>query len=160
MVNSSQLALTAAIVVCSTTAFAQLPTTKVLTLEVAQIIASEAVAKCRADGYRVTVLVVDAGNVPKALFRDDGAIPVTPEAAKMKATTTILNNRPSGPRTPPPAGTPAAPAVIPGTINAQGGVLIKVDDLTIGAVAVSGGTGEADAACANAGIAKAAAKLK
>lgn len=50
--------------------------------------------------------------------------------------------------------------MIPGTINAQGGVPIKVDDLTIGAVAVSGGTGEADAACANAGIAKAAAKLK
>src|SRR5262245_43331657 len=111
MANYSKLALTAAIVWCSTTVFAQLPTTKVLTLEVAQIIASEAVAKCRADGFRVTVIVVDAGNVPKALLRDDGAIPVTPEAAKMKATTTILNNRPSGPRTPPPPGTPAAPAV-------------------------------------------------
>jgi uncharacterized protein GlcG (DUF336 family) len=160
MVNFSTLALTAAIVACSSTVFAQLPTTKVLTLEVAQIIASEAVAKCRADGYRVTVLVVDAGNVPKAMLRDDGAIPVTPEAAKMKATTTILNNRPSGPRTPSPPGTPAASAVIPGTINAQGGVPIKVDDQTIGAVAVSGGTGEADAACATAGIAKAAAKLK
>lgn len=107
MVNSSKQALTAAMMVCSTTAFAQLPTTKVLTLDVAQIIASEAVAKCRAEGYRVTVLVVDAGNVPKALFRDDGAIPVTPEAARMKATTTILNNRPSGPRTPPLPGTQA-----------------------------------------------------
>ncbi len=158
--NVSTLALTAAIVVGSTGAFAQLPTTKILTLEVAQIIASEAIAKCRADGFRVSVLVVDAGNIPKALFRDDGAIPVTPEAAKMKATTTILNDRPSGPRTPPPPGTPATPAVIPGTINAHGGVLIKVDDLTIGAVAVSGGSGEADAACGNAGIAKAAAKLK
>ena len=93
MVNSSWLALTAAIVTCSTTVFAQLPTTKILTLDVAQIIASEAVAKCRADGYRVSVLVVDAGNVPKAMLRDDGAIPVTPEAAKMKATTAILNKR-------------------------------------------------------------------
>jgi uncharacterized protein GlcG (DUF336 family) len=78
----------------------------------------------------------------------------------MKATTTILNDRPSGPRTPPPPGTPVAPAVIPGTINAQGGVPIKVDNVTIGAVAVSGGSGEGDAACANAGIAKAADKLK
>lgn len=160
MMNSSKLALTAAIVVCSTGASAQLPTTKILTLDVAQIIASEAIAKCRADGFKVSVLVVDAGNIPKALFRDDGAIPVTPEVVKMKATTTILNDRPSGPRTPPPPGTPAAPAVIPGTINAQGGVPIKVDNVTIGAVAVSGGSGEADAACANAGIAKAAAKLK
>jgi len=160
MKNFSKLALTAAIMVCSTGASAQLPTTKILTLDVAQIIASEAVAKCRADGYKVTVLVVDAGNIPKALFRDDGAIPVTPEVAKMKATTTILNDRPSGPRTPPPPGTPAAPAVIPGTINAQGGVPIKVDDVTIGAVAVSGASAGGDAACANAGIAKAAAKLK
>ena len=119
MINVSKLALTAAIVVGSTGASAQLPTTKILTLEVAQIIASEAIAKCRADGFKVSVLVVDAGNIPKALFRDDGAIPVTPEVAKMKATTTILNDRPSGPRTPPPPGTPVAPAVIPGTINAM-----------------------------------------
>jgi uncharacterized protein GlcG (DUF336 family) len=160
MMNASKLALTAAIVVGSTGASAQLPATKVLTLEVAQIIASEAIAKCRADGFKVSVLVVDAGNIPKALFRDDGAIPVTPEVAKMKATTTILNDRPSGPRTPPPPGTPVAPAVIPGTINAIGGVPIKVGDVTIGAVAVSGGSGEADVACGNAGIAKAAAKLK
>jgi uncharacterized protein GlcG (DUF336 family) len=160
MMNSSKLVLTAAIVVCSTGASAQLPTTKILTLEVAQIIASEAVAKCRADGFKVSVLVVDAGNIPKALFRDDGAIPVTPEVAKMKATTTILNDRASGPRTPPPPGTPAAPAVIPGTINANGGVPIKVDGVTIGAVAVSGGSGDGDVACATAGIAKAVGKLK
>src|SRR5579871_2376554 len=93
MMKPLTLALAAATVVGSTGAFAQLPTTKVLTLEVAQIIATEAIAKCRADGFKVSVLVVDAGNIPKALFRDDGAIPVTPEVVKMKATTTILNDR-------------------------------------------------------------------
>ena len=145
----------------STSAFAQLPTTKILTVDVAQTIAQEAMAKCRADGYKVTVLVVDGLNAPKAMVRDDGATASTAEVAKMKATATMLYNRPSGPATPPPPGTVNPPATIPGTINAQGGVPIKVGDATIGAVAVSGAPGgDKDAACANAGIAKAAGQLK
>ena len=145
----------------STSAAAQLPTSKVLTMEVAEAIAQGAMAKCRADGYKVTVLVVDSLNAPKAMLRDDGATASTTEVAKMKATATMLYNRPSGPVTPPPAGTAAPPATIPGTINAQGGVPIKVGEMTIGAVAVSGAPGgDKDTVCANAGIAKAADKLK
>jgi len=65
--------LAAAMAASSTSIFAQLPNSKVLTVDVAQIIAQEAIAKCRADGYKVTVLVVDSLNSPKALLRDDGA---------------------------------------------------------------------------------------
>ena len=145
----------------STTTFAQLPTSKVLTLDVAQTIAQEAMAKCRADGYKVTVLVVDGLNAPKALLRDDGATAATTEVAKMKATATMLYNRPSGPAQPVPPGSVAPPATIPGTINAQGGVPIKIGDATIGAVAVSGAPGgDKDAACATAALAKVADKLK
>ena len=145
----------------STCAFAQLPASKVLTFDVAHAIAQEAMAKCRADGYKVTVLVVDALNAPKAMLRDDGATASTTEVAKMKATATMLYNRPSGPAQPPPPGTTAPPATIPGTINAQGGVPIKFGDVTIGAVAVSGAPGgDKDAACANAALAKVADKLK
>jgi uncharacterized protein GlcG (DUF336 family) len=145
----------------STSAWAQLPSTKVLTMDVAQAIAQEAMAKCRADSYKVTVLVVDSLNAPKAMLRDDGATASTTEVAKMKATATMLYNRPSGPAQPPPAGTAAPPATIPGTINAQGGVPIKVGDSTIGAVAVSGAPGgDKDAACANAALTKLADKLK
>jgi uncharacterized protein GlcG (DUF336 family) len=104
----------------------------VLTLDVAQTIAQEAMAKCRADGYRVTVLVVDGLNAPKALLRDDGATAATTEVAKMKATATMLYNRPSGPAQPVPPGSVAPPATIPGTINAQGGVPIKIGDATSG----------------------------
>src|SRR5579863_2786534 len=145
----------------SSSAFAQLPPSKILTLDVAHAIAQEAMAKCRADGYKVTVLVVDALNAPKALLRDDGATAATTEVAKMKATSVMLQNRPSGPATPPAPGTAAPPATIPGTINAQGGVPIKVGDATIGAVAVSGAPGgDKDAACANAALAKVADKLR
>ena len=145
----------------STSAFAQLPNSKVLTLEVAQAIAQETMAKCRADGYKVTVLVVDGLNATKVMLRDDGATAATSEVARMKATAAMLYNRPSGPAQPLPAGTAAPPATIPGTINAQGGVPIKVGDVTIGAVAVSGAPGgDKDAACASAALAKLADKLK
>src|SRR5215471_15953869 len=112
----------------SSSVFAQLPTTKVLTLDAAQSIAQETMAKCRADGYKVTVLVVDGMNATKAMIRDDGASASTAEVAKMKATATMLYNRPSGPAQPPPQGQAAPPATIPGTINAQGGVPIKSGD--------------------------------
>jgi uncharacterized protein GlcG (DUF336 family) len=160
--NLTKLALLIAMMAALTaSAFAQLPPSRVLTIDVAQAIAQEAMAKCRADGYKVTVLVVDALNAPKAMLRDDGATASTTEVAKMKATATMLYNRPSGPAQPLAPGATAPPATIPGTINAQGGVPIKVGDATIGAVAVSGAPGgDKDAACANAGIAKVAEKLK
>ena len=146
----------------SVSAFAQgAPAQKVVTLDLAQSLAQEAMTSCRASGYKVTVLVVDALNMPKAMLRDDGATASTTEVAKMKATATMLYNRPSGPAQPLPPGTAAPPATIAGTINAQGGVPIKAGDMTIGAIAVSGAPGgDKDAACATAALAKFAEKLK
>jgi len=151
----------AAAAALSANAFGQLPESRVLTMDVAQTIAQEAVKACKANGYNVTVLVVDAMNQPKAMLRADGATASTAEVAKMKATASMLYNRPSGPAQPPPAGQAAPPATIPGTINAQGAVPIKFGDVTIGAVGVSGAPGgDKDAACATAAIAKVADKLK
>jgi uncharacterized protein GlcG (DUF336 family) len=50
-----------------------LPTQKVLTIDVAQAMAQAAMLQCRAEGYKVTVTVVDSANLMKALLRDDGA---------------------------------------------------------------------------------------
>jgi uncharacterized protein GlcG (DUF336 family) len=142
-------------------AFAQLPSTKMLTVDVAQAIAQEAMMKCRADGYHVTVRVVDSGNFLKALLRDDGANLATIDVARMKANTVIWQGRPSGPPANLAPGAPVPPPVIPGTINAMGGVPIKVGAQTIGAVAVSGAPGgDKDAACANEALMKVADKLK
>jgi uncharacterized protein GlcG (DUF336 family) len=155
------LTLLTVVAALSRPVFAQLPNSKVLTMDVAHTIAQEALNSCKASGYRVTALVVDGLNAPKALLRDDGATASTTEVAKMKATSTMLFNRPSGPAQPLPPGQVAPPATIAGTINAQGGVPIKVGEVTIGAVAVSGAPGgDKDAACANAGIAKVADKLR
>jgi uncharacterized protein GlcG (DUF336 family) len=147
--------------ILSMTASAQLPVTKVLTLEVAQIIAEGALAKCRAEGLKVAVVVVDGLNAPKVLIRDDGSSAANAEAARMKATTAMLFDRPSGPATPLPPGTSPI-GVIPGTYNSRGAVPIKVGGLTIGAVSVSASPPgqDKDVLCANAGIAKAADKLR
>jgi uncharacterized protein GlcG (DUF336 family) len=79
----------------------------------------------------------------------------------MKNNSVMSFGRASGP---PPNLAPGAavPApVVPGTINAMGGVPIKVGDQMIGSIAVSGAPGgDKDASCANAGLAKVADKLK
>ncbi len=157
------LAILSGVASLTFSAFAQegLPTQKVLTLDVAQTIAQDALAQCRADGYKVTVTVVDGANILKAFLRDDGAGMATVEVGRMKANSVMAFGRPSGPPPNLPAGTPAPPPVLPGTINAMGGVPIKVGNQLIGAVSVSGAPGgEKDAACANAALAKVADKLK
>src|ERR1700681_3038408 len=135
--------------------FAQLPSQKILTVDVAQSIAQEAMAKCRADGYKVSVRVVDHANVLKAFVRDDGAGMATVQVATMKANSVMNFGRASGPPPNLPAGAPVPPPVIPGTTNAMGGVPIKVGDQLIGSVAVSGAPGgDKDAACDNAAPSK------
>ena len=139
-------------------AFAQLPTQKVLTLEVAQQIAQEALAKCRADGYKVSVTVVDHTNMLKAFLRDDGSNNVTVEVGRMKTNFVMAYGRASAP---PANAVPGQMPPVSGTIYAMGGVPIKVGDQLVGAVSVSGAPGgDKDAVCANAGLAKVADKLK
>lgn len=134
---------------------------KTVTLEMAQTMAETAMATCRASGWKVTVLVVDGLNVTKLMLRDDGAFPATEGIAHLKATSSLMFNRPSGPFAPLPPGTPMPPPILPGTINATGAYPIKSGEATIGAIAVSGApTGDNDASCASAGLAKVADKLK
>jgi len=164
-VKSKMLALAAmcCAAALAPTAFAQesLPTQKVMTIDVAQTIAHEAMMSCRANGYKVTVTVVDGANVLKAMLRDDGASMATVEVGRMKANSVMAFGRPSGPPPNLAPGAPVPPPVLPGTINAMGGVPIKVGDQLIGAVSVSGAPGgEKDAACANAALARVADKLK
>jgi uncharacterized protein GlcG (DUF336 family) len=163
MTTNRSLSLMAGVMAFSVGAWAQdgLPTQKMLTIDVAQAIAQDAMAQCRSNGYKVTVTVVDSANVLKAFLRDDGASMATVEVGRMKTNSVMAFGRPSGPPANLPAGTPAPPPVLPGTINAMGGVPIKVGDQLIGAVSVSGAPGgDKDAACATSALAKVADKLK
>ena len=135
-------------------AFAQLPNSKILTVDVAQTIAQEAMAKCRADGYKVAMLVVrrTPSGTPKAMLRDDGATASGRGGSgeDEAATATMLYNHPSGPATPLSMLAPHVPqSTIPGiTINAQGSVPIKVGDAYSSArLRVSGAPGNEKDCC-------------
>lgn len=138
-----------------------LPSQKIVTLDLAQTIAQEALAKCRADGYKVSVRVVDSGNMLKAFLRDDGSNMVTIEVSQMKTNFVMYYGRPSGPPANLAPGAALPYPSVPNIIYAAGGVPIKAGNQLIGAVSVSGAPGgDKDAACANAGLAKVADKLK
>jgi uncharacterized protein GlcG (DUF336 family) len=162
MMRSYSLASVVLAILLTTRFFAQgLPTQKVLTIDVAQAIAQEAMVRCRADGYKVAVMVVDGANNLKAFLRDDGASLATIEGGRMKANTVILFGRASGPPANLAPGAAVPPPILPGTINAMGGLPIKVGDQIIGAVSVAGAPGgDKDASCAQAGLVKVADKLK
>ena len=146
----------------STSAFGQgLPSAKVLTFDLAESLAHAAMAACRADGHHVSVVVVDPANEYMVVLRDDGSVPANLAFAKLKATTAILFRTPSATAYPLVEQTPPVRSLLVGTWNHGGGVPLKVDGYTIGAIAVAGaGTGEKDAACSNAAVEKLADKLK
>src|SRR6202167_6248489 len=56
----------------SMTALSQdLLTQKVISVEMAQTIAQATIAQCRANGYRVSVTIIDNARLLKAFLRDD-----------------------------------------------------------------------------------------
>lgn len=172
-------ALVAALVaVTAPLAFAQQATQKTISADLAAAMVQEAVMKCRADGIKVTAKVVDAANIEKAFLRDDGAGAVTVEFVQAKLNTVILTGRASGTS---PGGAPAmikgaspkvpvfgavmgldtaAGKVIAG-VEAGGAIPIMIGSELVGAIGVSGApSADKDIACANAGLAKVADKLK
>ncbi len=134
------------------TAHAQLPTKKVITLQVAERIAEVAAQSCVSRGYSVGVLVVDDAGRTIAFLRSEGAGNAVEGGARGKANAALTMRGPSGP--PPNATAGAAPMPsAAGMLFVPGGLPIWVNHDLIGAVAVAGAPGgEKDAACAQAGI--------
>jgi len=153
--------LAATVALFSPAAFAQeLNTQKTLSLDVALAIAHGALDQCRADGFRVTVTIVDGSGLIKVQMHDDGAGPHTMDFSRKKAYSALTFKRTSGETGKAWAAAPPAP-LITDAVGTPGGVPIKVGNDVIGAVGVSGAPGgDKDEACSNAGIAKVASKLK
>jgi uncharacterized protein GlcG (DUF336 family) len=136
---------------------------KVLSLDLAEAIALGAVAKCRADGNHVSITVVDRDGLVKFALRDDAASPHTITTSLRKAFTSVTFRQPSGQWAHRVLTDPAIAGLkdTAGTIALGGGLPIKAGNEVIGAVGVSGSPGaDKDEACANAGIATVADKLK
>ena len=130
-------------------------TTRSLTPDTALRAAQAALQSCRNTGYQVAVAVVDRGGTTQVLLRDRFAGPHTVDVATNKAWTALTfrqdtlsigqASRPDGPAAP---VRHFARVVVMG-----GGVPIEAAGNLLGAIAVSGAPGgEADEACAKAGI--------
>ena len=133
-----------------------------LSLGLARTIAEAALSECQSKGYHTTVVVVDRAGQMLVLLRDEQAAPHTAEMARRKAvtarmfrvTTAEFQKRTAGDQ---PA---SAQRDITDMLALSGGVPIQVGEETIGAVGSSGSNLESDDACAKAGIAKVADRLK
>jgi len=136
---------------------------KVLTAALALDAAQAAVAACKAQGYNVTVTIVDRTGAIKAILVGDGARPLTLEVTRRKAYTSAMQRVSTGDYTK-RVTTPGA--FNPGQFDSQlttglGGVPIKAGEDTIGGIAAAGAPGgDKDEACANAGLAKIGDQLK
>lgn len=128
---------------------------KSLSVEAALTVANSALDKCHADGYKVSLTILDNAGLVKLQVRGDGTGPHTLEHSRRKAYTAFTFKRTSGETAKAWAAATTPPPIIEGTVGAQGGVPIKAGNEVIGAIGISGAPGgEKDEACAVAGIAK------
>jgi uncharacterized protein GlcG (DUF336 family) len=156
MVRTFSSALTVLFLLASS-AHAQdaLVTYKSLAPEVALDLARAALGECRKRGYQAAVAVVDRFGVTQVTLRDRFAGAHTPATATGKAWTAVsFRSNTTDLVASTQSGMPqAAVRNLPGVVILGGGVLIEAQGSLLGAVGVSGGPGgDADDACAKAGI--------
>jgi uncharacterized protein GlcG (DUF336 family) len=159
-----------AIALLGATALAQAQSTaplvrseRVLSLELANQIATATVAACSANGHAVTAVVVDrAGNL-RALQRADNAGPHTIEASRLKAYTSASARNTTLAMMEAAQKNPAAANLkdIPGFLLLGGGVPVRAGNEVIGAVGVGGAPGgHLDEQCAVAALEQVKAALQ
>lgn len=131
-------------------------TIRVLTPEAALKAMNAALAECRKQGFQVAVAVVDRSGVVQSLVRDRFAGAHTPEVAVNKAWTAVSFRTDT---TELARATQAGQASsglrsVPRFTAVGGGVTVQAAGAIVGGIGVSGApSGDADDACAKAGIA-------
>ena len=126
---------------------------KLMSLDIATDIAQGAIAACRADGYQVSVVVVDRSGRTQVLLRDVFSNQYFTELAAGKARAVVLANTGSGELRSNRADMVDELNQLDGIFVLQGGLPVQVAGSTIGAVGVSGAPGgDKDEACARKGI--------
>lgn len=148
-------------------AFCLAAPTHAVELELAKSMASACEAKATEEGWKMNIAVVDAGADLVLFERMDGAFLGSVEIAQMKARSSAMFPFPTRGlgeiafgKDGEPGRTPGL-AFVPGLAAFPGGLPIKTaDGAHIGAIGVSGGTGDQDEECAQAALDAVAAKLK
>ena len=152
------LTMGAAMALAASVQATELPQQAYLNLDTAQKLASAALTQCAADGYNVSVSVVDASGVTRIQIRADKAGPHTLESSRKKAYTSASMGRPTADfsnlikKMPEIAG---LRDMDPNILILGGGLPIKVAGEKIGGIGVGGAPGgHLDQACAQAAIDK------
>jgi uncharacterized protein GlcG (DUF336 family) len=134
----------------------ELPREAVLPLALANKAASAALEKCKQDGYRVSVAVVDRAGLLRTLMRGDGAGPHTTDSATKKAYTAASLRRPTSELAEMIAKVPALESLRhmnEKILMLGGGLPIEIAGEVIGGIGVGGAPGaNFDDACAHAGV--------
>jgi uncharacterized protein GlcG (DUF336 family) len=134
----------------------ELPREATLPLALASKAAAAAQEKCKQDGYRVSVAVVDRSGVLRTLVRGDGAGPHTIDTSTKKAYTAASLRRPTSELAEMVAKTPALQGlrdISDKTIILGGGLPIDMGGEVVGGIGVGGAPGaHLDDACAQAGL--------
>ena len=126
---------------------------KLMSLEIATDIAQGAIAACRADGYQVSVVVVDRSGRTQVVLRDVFSNQYFTELAAGKARAVVMANTSSGELRSNRADMVDELNLLDGIFVLQGGLPVQVAGSSIGAVGVSGAPGgDKDEACARKGI--------
>jgi uncharacterized protein GlcG (DUF336 family) len=137
----------------------QLPTKRSLTLEAAKRMAAAAEAEARKNNWAVSVAVVDDGGQLLLFQRMDNAKLVAIDIAIRKARTAVFfQGETKGLEEEVTKQGRTALLPIDGFMPLEGGIPLTVEGKVIGAIGVSGVTGEQDAQCAKAGAAALGAK--
>ena len=122
-----------------------------------------AIAACAAQGLKVTAIVADSSGALKAGMVSDGVNGMTARFALGKIAVTVDFRKPSGvvgAQAKTDADLAARLKANPAYIPWPGAVPLWIGEELIGAIAVSGATGEQDEACAKAAVEKIRAQLK
>jgi uncharacterized protein GlcG (DUF336 family) len=160
--KTRHLLVAAALCCGAMSAVAQTPvlTEHNLSVDTAAKIAMGALEKCRADGYKISVTVINRHMQTIAFLADNDAQPQTADNSDRKAYTAFAIRMPSaemGKRPPPLV---AAFMLNKRMTTLEGGLPIRIGNETIGGVGVGGAPGgDKDAVCAQAGIDKVAKDL-
>jgi uncharacterized protein GlcG (DUF336 family) len=118
-------------------------------------LAQAALADCQQRGYQVAVAVVDRFGVIQVVLRDRYAGPHTPATASGKAWTaaTFRSSTSNLFTISQPGMMQAGIRNLPGAVIIGGGLVVESGGSLVGAIGVSGAPGgDADEACAKAGI--------
>ena len=155
------LAMAAVCALASAPSRAQDATVATKSPEIALDAAKAALNDCRKRGYQVSVAVVDRSGTPQVMLRDRFAGAHTPPTATGKAWTAVSFKS----NTTDLVAATQAPAMqglrqLPNVVLIGGGVVIEAGGTMLGGIGVSGAPGgDADEACAKAGIAAISDKL-